>query len=364
MAAALTPVLFENLPGWSLDNPMDIVEGLQACAAHVDNNRPYKTGSFKIDWADFLPAIDALATQIPQDPKSARAFFENHFVPCRIGFDGGFVTGYYEPEVAVSPVETHRYRYPFYSKPGDLIKLDATNRPPTVDVACAYGRKSPDGIVSYADRKDMDCGFLKGRGLEIAWAESRIDVFFAHIQGSARLRYPDRSIRRITYSAKSGHAFTAIGQVLITLGEQKPGCVTMQSIRQWLDDNPARVDEILWHNRSYIFFKPVPDHADSQGPIGAAKVPLMATRSLAVDRQLHTFGSPIYVQADDLTHLDNAPFRRLMLAQDTGSAIIGPARGDIFTGSGSSAGEAAGIVKHAATFYLFIPKSAVGRITG
>jgi membrane-bound lytic murein transglycosylase A len=168
-------------------------------------------------------------------------------------------------------------------------------------------------------------------------------------------------VRRVTYAAKTGHPFTAIGRVLIDRGELTPETVSMQSIRSWLADNPQRVDELLWCNRSYIFFRQADFDDPEDGPIAAAKVPLTAGRSLAVDRLLHTFGTPIFVAAETLTHIGNTPFRRLMLAQDTGSAIIGPARGDIFAGSGSAAGDLAGTVKHAATFYMLIPAGAAER---
>jgi membrane-bound lytic murein transglycosylase A len=222
-----------------------------------------------------------------------------------------------------------------------------------------FGRKTSSGIEAYVDRQAIDEGFLNGKGLEIAWARSKVDVFFAHVQGAARLRYPDGSIRRITYSAKAGHPFSPIGKLLIDLGEIDRDKISMQSIRAWLAQNPAKVDEILWHNRSYIFFRDADVSDDRLGPIAAAKVPLIAGRSLAVDRLIHTFGFPFFVHSPTLTHLDEgAPFSRLMLALDTGSAIVGPSRGDIFTGSGYEAGELAGTVRNAADFYILIPKAA------
>jgi len=139
----------------------------------------------------------------------------------------------------------------------------------------------------------------------------------------------------------------------------------MQSIREWLARNPAKVDEVLRHNRSYIFFRDGDVSDPSRGPVAAAKVPLIAGRSLAVDRQIHTFGFPFFIRSESLTHLDGGkPFGRLMLALDTGSAIVGPARGDIFTGSGFEAGELAGTVRNDADFYILIPKSAAGRYGG
>ncbi|MEX3010837.1 murein transglycosylase A [Hoeflea sp. TYP-13] len=360
----LRPVPFDDLPGWKSDDPLKVIEGLVDCANYTRSVKHYKTGALGIEWSDFLPAVDALKNNRPSTPEQARTFFETHFIPFGIIPDdgaGGFVTGYYEPEIDVSAERTGQFQYPFHAKPEDLVALDDTNRPAGLDAYFAFGRQCGDGIVEYADRRSIDGGFLEGRGLEIAWARSKVDVFFVHIQGAARLRYRDGTVRRITYATKTGHPFTAIGRVLVELGELSPGAVTMQTIRDWLRDNPGRVDEILWHNRSYIFFRQadVADH--DKGQIAAAKVPLIAGRSLAVDRLLHTFGTPVYVQADSLIHIGNAPLRRLMLAQDTGSAIVGPARGDIFTGSGAKAGDLAGSVKHPANFFLLLPKAAAGR---
>jgi membrane-bound lytic murein transglycosylase A len=176
------------------------------------------------------------------------------------------------------------------------------------------------------------------------------------------LRYPDGHVARITYAAKAGHPFSGIGRHLIELGEIPEQGISMQSIRAWLGANPERVDEILWHNRSYIFFRKaeVPDL--TRGPIAAAQIPLIEGRSLAVDRTIHTFGFPFFIHAPGLTRLDGGrDFSRLMLALDTGSAIVGPARGDIFTGSGPEAGDMAGAVRNAADFYMLVPKQVAER---
>jgi membrane-bound lytic murein transglycosylase A len=169
----------------------------------------------------------------------------------------------------------------------------------------------------------------------------------------------DGTAMRVTYAAKSGQRFTGIGRVLADLGEIPLERVTMQSIRAWLAKNPRRVDEILWKNRSYIFFREAPVEDPMLGPVAAAKVPLTPGRSVAVDRLLHTFGTPFYIDAPSLTAFGGS-FRRLMIAQDTGSAIIGAARGDLFAGSGDAAGEIAGVVRDAADFYALLPKPVVG----
>src|SRR5690606_4034947 len=239
----------------------------------------------------------------------------------------------------------------------DLVDVDDTNRPPGMDPYLAFGMRTAAGAVEYHDRPAIERGALKDRGLEIAWLESRVDAFFIHVQGAARLEMTDGSTKRVTYAAKSGQRFTGIGRVLADLGEIPLADVTMQSIRAWLAGNPERVDEILWQNRSYIFFREAKVDDPEVGPVAAAKVPLTPGRSVAVDRLLHTFGSPFYINAPSLTAFGGGSFRRLMIAQDTGSAILGPARGDLFAGSGDAAGEIAGVVRNAADFYALLPKT-------
>lgn len=361
----LKPVRFEDLPGWEKDDPSPIFPAMSACRTHITDVKPYRTGSLGLNAGDLLPFLEEAERVDPRDGASARAFFEEHCQPFRIELPGGSsgrVTAFYEPEVSVSSRPDDEYRFPFYRRPSDLIDLDETNRPASIDPSYVFAREIGGVISLYPDRKAIDEGYLDGHELEIAWARSKVDVFFAHVQGAARLRYRDGSIKRITYAGKAGHAFSAIGRLLIDLGEIPHAAISMQSIRAWLAAHPDRVDEILWHNRSYIFFREADVDDLSKGPIAAAKVPLVAGRSLAVDRLIHTFGFPFFVHAETLTSLDHgAPFARLMLALDTGSAILGPARGDIFTGSGDGAGDLAGAVHNAADFYILIPKQAAAR---
>lgn len=192
---------------------------------------------------------------------------------------------------------------------------------------------------------------MSDQKLELVYLDNAIDAFFIHIQGSARIRLAEGGVMRVTYAAKSGHDYTAIGRILIDRDEIAREAMSMQAIRTWLQDNPDQMNEVLWHNQSYIFFNEVDNLDPDDGPIGAGKVPLSAGRSLAVDRTLHTFGTPIFVTSDH-----DASFQRLMIAQDTGSAIVGPARGDIYFGAGEKAERAAGSIQHAADFYVLWPK--------
>ena len=160
----------------------------------------------------------------------------------------------------------------------------------------------------------------------------------------------------VTYASKTGHPFTGPGRILLERGEIPQAQMSMQAIRKWLHDNPDKADELLWQNRSFIFFKETPVENPDLGPVAAAKVQLTAGRSMAVDREKHVFGSAFYVAAPKVNFGDGKPFQRLMVAQDTGSAILGEARGDLFTGSGFEAGEIAGRIKAEADFWLLVPR--------
>lgn len=363
----LKPSKYSDLPGWNDDDPTALFSAMRECLAYIKCVKPYRTGSLGLTAQDLLPLLEAAEDARIGNASAARSFFEKHcrpFLIKRTDEKPGFVTGFFEPEVDVSDRPDAIYRYPFYRRPPDLVDIDESNRPATLDPSYVFARNRDGMIDAYPDRSEIDRGYLSGQDLEIAWAKSKVDVFFTHVQGAARLCYPDGRVQRITYAGKAGHVFSPIGWLLIDRGDIDAATVSMQSIRDWLLENPAKVDEVLWHNRSYIFFAEAPVIDLDKGPIAAAKVPLVAGRSLAVDRLIHTFGYPFFIHSDTLKHLDRGePFSRTMLALDTGSAIVGPARGDIFTGSGYEAGELAGTVRHPADFYILVPNMAAARFS-
>lgn len=364
LSPLLTAVTFDRLPGWIQDNQAPAFEAFRRSSFHV-LTKPYKTGSLGIDFAAFEPAYAEARNVDALGGDAARQFFERHFVPALIQPEQntatrsaapGFVTGFYEPEVEASPVRTEVFRVPMLARPADLVDVDDASRPQGLDPYLAFARQAPNGLVEYHDRPAIDGGVLAGQGLEIAWLANKVDLFFIQVQGAARLKMPNGTLLRVTYAAKSGQRFTGIGRVLADMGEIPLEKVTMQSIRAWLKANPDRVDEILWRNRSYVFFREAEVNDPSLGPIAAAKVPLTPGRSVAVDRLLHTFGTPFFIDAPTLRAFDGEPFRHLMIAQDTGSAIVGPARGDLFAGSGDAAGEIAGVIRNDADFYALVPR--------
>ena len=358
---------FDQLKGWEQDNHLAAMNTFVNTARRM-LERPYRTKGLGIS-SDLLTEISGKALAgSPFSLAEAKVFFEKHFHPCEIittgnsfAGDDGFVTAYYEPEVSASRIKTDTYSAPLYARPDDLVDVSDENRPEGFDNEFRFARRvnSPSGtkIEEYPDRKAINAGFLKGKELEIAWVKDVVEALFIHIQGSARLRFDNGETIRVGYAAKSGHPYTAVGKILLERGELTRENCGMQAIRQWFSSNPDQVVSVLNQNRSYIFFDEYTIANDHDGPVGAAKVNLTPERSLAVDRNLHSYGTPIWIEASKPFLEGEQPFRKLMIAQDTGSAIIGPLRGDLFLGSGDAAGKLAGEIRHGVRFVVFVPKN-------
>lgn len=353
---ALQPVDFDDLPGWSEDDHAAAFEVFLKSAGRMAE-KPYPTRQGGVDGGDLARIAKAALALGPTDAETAKVFFEQHFTPNALGGGPDLLTGYFEPVVAASRELTERFRFPLYCRPDDLIDIDDANRPASLPNGMRFARKTAAGIEPYFDRGAIQSGALAGKGLEICYLSSLVDAFFIHVQGSARLDMSDGSIMRVTYAAKTGHEYTSLGQVL----RQRPGVstteMTADRLRSWMEaQDEASLQAFLAQNRSFIFFREVAGLLPDDGPVAAAKVPLSAGRSLAVDRLIHTFGSPLYVTTRQPLPGETHPLARLMVAQDTGSAILGPARGDYFAGSGQQAGFMAGRVAHEAQFYLLMPR--------
>lgn len=362
LSDALEFQTFETLDGWADDDHVAAFEAFRRSARHAENKR-YKDGGLGVSFNDLKPAFDVASSAKIDDAMGARTFFERWFIPAlvRPGHGKqGHVTGFYEPVVKASRSKSAEFPVPLYRRPDDLIEVDDETRPVEMDPYFRFARNTATGIEEYPDRGAIERGFLKGRGLEFVYLTDVVEAFFIHVQGAARLQFADGTEMRVTYSAKSGHPFTGPGRVLVDKGEIDPKTVSMQSIRAWFKAKPECTNEILWQNRSFIFFDESPMDDETLGPIAAAKVQLTAGRSIAVDRLIHVFGSPFFIVAPKVDGGDGKPFQRLMIAQDTGSAIVGAARGDLFTGSGFDAGQIAGKINASADFYLLVPKHLAG----
>lgn len=286
----------------------------------------------------------------------ARGFFEKWFRPWQAsGPEGrtGLFTGYYEPQLRGARKPGKTYRFPLYKRPPDLVSVDLgkfNNRMKGERIA---GFVADGRLVPYADRKAITRGALDHRGLELLWVDSEIDAFFLHIQGSGRVAMTDGGMVRVGYDGGNGRPYRAIGRDLIERGEISADRISMQTIRSWLAAHPGQARAVMARNRSFIFFRVL--HGD--GPIGALGVALVPGRSLAVDRRFIPLGIPVWLDATDPLSA-TTKLRRLMVAQDTGGAIRGPVRGDVFWGHGVEAAARAGRMKSRGRYYLLLPRDA------
>ena len=359
--ATLSPVSFQQLPGWLDDDHVKAFESFLVSAKHMVET-PYKTRRLGVSSDDLVRVAQASLSFDPDavSPDQARSFFEDSFTPHLINSwdeEEGFVTAFYEPEVYASRSRSQRFCVPLYRQPEELVKIRYDERPSTMDPYFRYARKTTNGFEPFHDRPSIEAGALDGRNLELVWLENKVIAFFIHVQGAAKLILDDGSVARLTYAAKSGHPYTSIAKVLCAQTGIDPAQMTADRLADWMYANPDSVDSLLSSNKSYIFFKEVTGQDPDHGPIAAAKVPLVAGRSLAIDRTLHTFGTPIWLTVPEPLPGQARSLARLMTAHDTGSAIVGPARGDIFVGSGDRAGDIAGRVRHDATMHVLIPKN-------
>lgn len=353
--AHLTPLAFDDLEGWADDDHAAALTAFRRTCEHVAERTP-RTRSNGVDGA----ALAAVCASLPDNAAAARAFFEANFTPHHVEADG-LLTGYFEPQVRASFERTEAFQHALYARPSDLMELGSSAESLGIDDEVTWGRATDVGFEAFPDRAAIMAGALDGQNLELVYLQDPVDAFFIHIQGSARLAMTDGSFQRINFAGKSGHHYTPIGRTLVEQGELALEDVTMDSLRAWLSvANPEDRDAVLATNRSFIFFAMAEDFDPLAGPVAAAGVPLTPGRSLAVDRHLHTFGTPVFVQSHNPLPGDGEPLSRLMIAQDTGSAIVGPARGDIFIGSGDEAGRTAGAINQPVRFTILIPNGADG----
>ncbi len=359
---------FEDLAGWSEDNHAIAFTAFRRSCKKIltqsDGDAMGSGGGQVKDWRAVCEK--ALAVADKKNDGDARAFFEGNFSPVAItGTEGadGLFTGYFEPEVLGSLSKSTEFAVPLYTRPSDLVAFDDTvdRRDDAKDLK--YGRIVNGKAVPYYSRREIEQGALKGKVPPLVYLKDKIDAFFVHIQGSSRIRLPDDTVMRVAFAGKTGRAYTPIGRILIDRGEITREEVSMQSIRAWLAKNSKDADDIMWHNESFIFFRQVAMADPNLGPPGAQGVLLTPGRSLAVDRRVHGYGMPLWLDASVPAQSGNGnvPFRRLMVAQDTGSAILGAVRGDVFWGSGMAAGDIAGRMKHQGRMFAILPKALAAR---
>jgi membrane-bound lytic murein transglycosylase A len=351
-------IQFSDLECWENDNHLEAYRVFQRSARQA-LLKPYKNGENERNFTNFKAVFKKTAGLELYTSHDARVFFEDHFTPIALLPEQGkkgLVTGFYEPIVKGSRNPTLQFQVPIYKQPSDLVEVTNLNSPKGWNKDIRFAQQNGHTLAPYPDRKTIENGYLQNQGLELVYVENQIEAFFIHVQGAARIILPDGEMLGLTYAAKSGHEFTAIGRILIDQGHISQRDISMQSIKSWLYAHLDLAQSLLWRNRSFIFFKESSIQNPELGPVAAAKVQLTAGRSIAVDRLKHMFGSAFYIIAPEVNLGDGKPFQRLMIAQDTGSAIIGTARGDLFMGSGFEAGEIAGKINTQADFYLLMPK--------
>ena len=351
MDGSLSPVTFDSLEGWQgHDHDAARLALRRSCREMLEQgagfSRPVRYGGSPSSWRSAcLAAFEA---------GHARSFFERMFRAYRVHDDArpqGLFTGYYEPEVEGSRVPSAAYPVPIYRRPPDLMSFKEGGYGST------YGKLVNGERVPYLTRRDIEEGALRGQGLEIVWLRDWADAFFIQVQGSGRVRLAEGGVLRLSYAAKSGHPYTGIGGLLVQRGILSEKTVSMQAIRQWMARTPQEARELMWENKSFVFFREVDLEDPALGALGAQHVQLTPRRSLAIDRSLWMFGTPVWLDTQVFAdEANNAlPFRHLLIAQDTGSAIRGLARGDVYWGFGEAAAAMAGPMKSTGTMTVLLP---------
>jgi peptidoglycan lytic transglycosylase A len=357
------PVEWGELEGWASDDHAAAFAAFLGSCRTLQNRRRQSARDLTPIPVALKDICDDARQAIPLDEEGARRFFEDHFRPIRInrlGDTDGFLTGYYEPIIAGSRVPTGEFTGPLYRRPPNLVpagrrKLGDAFPSKGVFVGRRVGRRK---IVPYYDRGQIEDGALDGWHLEICYLHDQVDVLFAQIQGSARIRLEDGAVLRVNYDSHNGWPYTPVGRVLVDQKMLSREQVSMQSIRDWMEANADQAKEVRRQNKSYVFFR-ITDLATEDEAVGGQGVPLMPGRSIAIDRALHAYGTPFFIQAElpIANQKTGTKFDRLMIAQDTGSAIVGPARADIYFGAGDEAARIAGRIKNPGTFVMLVPRA-------
>ncbi len=337
---------WSDLPGWNEEQPAEAWPALLAsCRSLPEADERWRE-----------VCTDASA-QLSADTAAVRRFFETRLVPRVVygenGATEGLITGYYEPLLRGSLTPVGPYRYPIFGRPSDLLTIDLAELYPELGSRPVRGRIEGNRVVPYPSRADIDAGTASIQAEPIVWVDDQVALFFLHIQGSGRVELPDGSFLYVGYADQNGHPYRAIGRVLIESGELAKEEVTLQSIRDWLASHPDEASELLNTNPSYIFFESRP--ADSPQPTGSLGVPLEPERSIAVDASRIPLGTPVWLDTT-LPDPNATPYRRLMFAHDTGGAIRGQIRADVFFGFGPRAEELAGRMKQTGALYVIEPR--------
>jgi len=338
------PVTWSTLPGWSEDRLIDAWPAVLAQCPRMQRR--------DAQWQ----RLCAIAEQIdPDNEADVRSFLTTYFQPHEIlgkgGKKDGLITGYYQPLLRGSRTASETYRYPIYKRPESLLKVSLDSLYPELKGKRVRGRIDGNRVVPFYSRAEIDHETSPLKGHELLWLDDPYASFFLQIQGSGKVQLDDGTLVGVNYADQNGHPYVSIGKKLIEWGELERDEVSLFTIRQWLEAHPQRAQALLNTNPSYVFFTLRRDPGEN--PRGSLNVPLTDLRSVAIDRKVIPLGSLLWL---DTTLPDGQPLRRLMLAQDTGGAINGPVRADIFFGTGKRAEQLAGNMKQPGRVFILLPK--------
>lgn len=338
---------WRDLPGWQDDDLTLVWAGfLQSCRALA--SRP--------QWMLWRATCEEAKSLVSPDNATLHRFFEARLQPYLLtnpdGTTNGLVTGYYEPLLNGSRKRTAKFAQPLLGVPNDLLTIDLSGVLPELKNMRLRGRLQGNKVVPYYARADIVSREKDYADRVLLWVDDAVELFFLQIQGSGRVKLPDGSQVRVNYADQNGHPYRSLGRELIDRGELTLEQASMQGIQAWARVNPAKLNDMLNTNPSYVFFREVATKGD-EGPQGALGVPLTAERSIAVDPRHVPLGAPVFLATTRPNA--NEPLRRLMLAQDTGGAIRGVVRADFFWGFGAEAGARAGRMRQSGQMWVLLP---------
>ena len=362
LMAAFVKTGFADLTGWADEDHGAAFAALRHSSSHLLQSPP-TTRANSAETKDLL----VIAQKVLDCPhaissQDARDFFESHFQPHRLTQDG-LLTGYYQPQFEGRRTRDEDFCHPLHKRPVDLVPLSSTQALQAGFTAeTSFARKTQQGYAFHLSRGDIMAGGLDGQDLELIWLKDALDAYVIHIQGSAQIMLEEGEILRVAFDGKSGHPYQSLGKILIKNGIFTADSITMDGLMAYTRAQGKDGLALLAENPSYIFFKQVADEpaqqqGGNQGPVAAAGIPLLPMRSIAVDRHCHTFGLPFWLQTKLPLDGGERPFNQLVFAHDTGSAIKGTARGDLFVGTGVAAGQLAGALQQKTIFTCLMPKA-------
>ncbi len=364
----LTRGAFSELTNWLETNTGEAFAAFAlSCGAimAMPEDAPMSGADYGGTVSEWGPACAAAANISVDDGDAIRIFFEAEFVPYWVTegeSEEGLFTGYFEPELRGSTFRQGEFQTPLYGPPTDLVSIDLGLFRENLTGQRLAGRLQEGRLVPYDTRAEIARNGLD-QAEELLYIDDPVDAFFLQIQGSGRVQLEDGRVVRVSYAGQNGHPYTAIGAVLIAKQELTRDEVSMQSIRDWLSANPGGAQALLDQNASYIFFTIEPLDDPALGARGTQGVPLTAEASLAVDASAHPLGAPIWLETTvPLSDETETPFHRLLIAQDTGGAIRGAVRGDIYWGVGEEAGEVAGRMRSSGKMAVLVPRAVAENI--